>query len=206
MRTAGARSPRLTGAGPDAAGRPVLLVTFFGTPFHPAACELAVGSAVEAGQPLIVANLVELPPLPMSVCLGHDHLDYPPEVAAALRAPAERAHRLGVRVERLLVRSPRPVAALIQLASERRPGLLVLGPEPGRLSERFFRRARRAVREKTDCLVWSADADSEGPGGRAGRPGRGRLPGAVGQGGVFDDGLGLGDQDLEGRGELGDGV
>ena len=166
MRTAPARSPRLTRAGPDSGDRPVLLVTFFGVPFHPAACELAVGSAVEAGQPLIVANLVELPPLPMSVCLGHDHLDYPPEVAAALRAPAERAHRLGVRVERLLVRSPRPVTALIQLASERRPGLLVLGPEPGRLSERFFRRARRAVREKTNCLVWSADAGEEGPGAR----------------------------------------
>jgi len=190
MKTAQARSPRLAGAGPGAGDRPVLLVTFFGVPFHPAACELAVGSAVEAGQPLTVANLVELPPLPMSVCLGHDQLDYPPEVAAALRAPAERARLLGVQVERLLVRSPRPIAALIQLTSERRPGLLVLGPEPGRLSERFFRRARRAVREKTDCLVWSADC----------------LPGAVRQGGAFCGGLGLGDQHLEGRAELGDGV
>jgi hypothetical protein len=173
MRTAQARSPRLAGAGPGAADRPVMLVTFFGVPFHPAACELAVGSAVEAGQPLIVANIVELPPLPMSVCLGHDHLDDPPEVAAALRAPAERAHLLGVKVERLLVRSPRPITALIQLASERRPGLLVLGPEPGKLSGRFFRRARRAVREKTDCLVWSVDAGEEGPGARASLPGSG---------------------------------
>jgi hypothetical protein len=206
MRTARADRPRLAGAGPGAGDRPVLLVTFFGVPFHPAAGELAVGSAVEAGPPLIVANLVELPPLPMSVCLGHDHLDYPPEVAAALRAPAERAQRLGVRVERLLVRSPRPVAALIQLASERRPGLLVLGPEPGRLSERFFRRVRRAVREKTDCLVWSADAGEEEPGARAGQPGGGCLPGAVRHGGAFDGGLGLGDQHLDGRAELGDGV
>jgi hypothetical protein len=109
----------------------------------------------------------------MSVCLGHDHLDDPPDVAAALRAPAERAHMLGVQVERLLVRSPRPIAALIQLTNERRPGLLVLGPEPGRLSKRFFRRARRAVREKTDCLVWSADAGEEGPGAQAILPGSG---------------------------------
>jgi hypothetical protein len=173
MRTARAHRPRLAGAGPGAGDRPVLLVTFFGVPFHPAACELAVGSAVEAGQPLTVANIVELPPLPMSVCLGYDQLDDPPDVQAALRAPAERARLLGVQVERLLVRSPRPLAALIQLAGERRPGLLVLGPEPGRLSERFFRRVRRAVREKTDCLVWSADAGEEGPGGRAGLPGRG---------------------------------
>ena len=173
MRTARARSPHRAGADPDAGGRPVLLVTFFSVPFRPAARELAIGSAVEAGQPLTVANIVELPPLPMSVCLGHDHLDDPPDVEAALRAPAERARLLGVQVERLLVRSPRPIAALIQLASERRPGLLVLGPEPGRLSERFFRRARRAVREKTDCLVWSADAREEGPGARAGLSGSG---------------------------------
>ena len=173
MRTAQARSPRLAGAGPGAGCRPVFLVTFFGVPFHPAACELAVGSAVEAGQPLTVANIVELPPLPMSVCLGYDHLDDPPDVEAALRAPAERARLLGVQVERLLVRSPRPIAALIQLAGERRPGLLVLGPEPGRLSERFFRRARRSVREKTDCLVWSADAGEEGPGARASLSGSG---------------------------------
>jgi Universal stress protein family len=173
MRTTQARSPHRTGAGPGAAARPVFLVTFFGVPFHPAASELAVGSAVETGQPLTVANIVELPPLPMSVCLGHDHLDDPPEVQAALRAPAERAHLLGVQVERLLVRSPRPIAALIQLASERRPGLIVLGPEPGRLSQRFFRRARRAVREKTDCLVWSADAGEEGPGARVSPPGSG---------------------------------
>jgi hypothetical protein len=49
----------------------------------------------------------------------------------------------------------------------------VLGPEPGRLSERFFRRARRAVREKTDCLVWSCDVGEEGPGARASLPGSG---------------------------------
>jgi hypothetical protein len=70
MRTAQARSPRLAGAGPGVGRRPVLLVTFFGVPFHLAACELAVGSAVEAGQPLTVANIVDWPPLPMSVCLG----------------------------------------------------------------------------------------------------------------------------------------
>jgi hypothetical protein len=159
--TAAVRSPRPVRPGSPGAGRPVLLATFFGIPFLPAACELAVGSAVETGQPLIVANFVELPPLPMSVRLGHDHLDDPPEVQAALRAPAEQARLLGVTVERLLVRSPRPVAALVQLIAERRPGLVVLGPEPGRLGRRSLRRARRAVREKTDCLVWTADGSED---------------------------------------------
>jgi hypothetical protein len=144
MRTAWARSPRLAGAGtgvdPGAGARPVLLVTFFGVPFHPAACELAVGSAVEAGQPLTVANLVELPPLPMSVCLGHDHLDYPPEVEAALRAPAERARSLGVQVERLLVRSPRARA----WAAER--ALLQAGPARGAREDGLPRVERRCRR------------------------------------------------------------
>src|SRR5262249_62013133 len=106
--------------------RPVLLATFFSVPFDQGAAEFAVTSAVEGGQPLIVANVVELPPLPMSVRLGHDHLDDPPEIDAALRAPVELASSLGVPVERLLVRSPRPIAALLQLTAERRPGLLVL--------------------------------------------------------------------------------
>ncbi|HXH96737.1 MAG TPA: hypothetical protein VNH40_05945, partial [Gaiellaceae bacterium] len=48
------------------AARPVLLATL-GVPFEPDACTLAVDAAVEAGQPLIVANVVELPPLAMSV-------------------------------------------------------------------------------------------------------------------------------------------
>src|SRR5262249_33109691 len=131
--------------------RPVLLATFFSVPFDQGAAEFAVTSALEEGQPLIVANVVELPPLPMSVRLGD-----PPEIESALRAPAELAHSLGVRVERLLVRSPRPVTALLQLTAERRPGLLVLGSDPARLSRRFLRRAWRAVRDQACCLVWRA--------------------------------------------------
>lgn len=168
--TGTARRPRPVSPRTHGAGRPVLLVTFFGVPFLPAAAGLAVGAAVETAQPLIVANIIELPPLPMSVRLGHDHLDDPPAVAAALRAPAEQARRLGVPVERLLVRSPRPVTALIEVTSERRPGLLVLGPEPARISDRFLRRAWRAVRDKTPCLVWRPGDGSEPPAARAGPP------------------------------------
>lgn len=144
---------------------PILLATFFSVPFDQGACEFAVDSAVEGGQSLIVANVVELPPLPMSVRLGHDHLDNQPDIEAALRAPAELANALGVHVERLLVRSPRPVTALLQLTAERRPGLLVLGSDPARLSRRFFGRVWRAVREEASCLVWRA-GEQYGPSAR----------------------------------------
>jgi nucleotide-binding universal stress UspA family protein len=154
------RSPDIWSRGDS---RPVLLATFFSVPFDQGASEFAVASALEGGQPLIVANVVELPPLPMSVRLGYDHLDDPPEIESALRAPAELAHSLGVHVERLLVRSPRPVTALLQLTAERRPGLLVLGSDPARLSRRFFRRAWRAVRDQASCLVWRVGEDYEPP-------------------------------------------
>lgn len=137
-----------------ARGRPVLLATL-GVPFDPAAAELAVDSAVEAGQPLIVANVVELPPLPMSVIMGHDQIETPEETEA-LKAPAVLAHSLGVRVERLRVKSLRPVEALLEVVAEREPGLLVFGPDRTKLGRRAYRKAARAVREQAACLVWIA--------------------------------------------------
>lgn len=139
-----------------AGNRPILLATL-GVPFAPAASEFAVDASVESGQPLIVANVVELPPLAMSVSMGYDQLEDPPEVADALRAPAELARALGVRVERLRVRSPRPVTALLELVAEREPGLLVFGPDRTKLKPRAYRKAARAVRDGAQCLVWLAD-------------------------------------------------
>jgi hypothetical protein len=148
----GAPAPATTAG----AVRPVMLATL-GVRFDPAASALAVDAAVESAQPLIVANVVELPPLAMSVNMGYDQLEDGPEVAEALRAPAELAHSLGVRVERLRVRSFRPVAALLELAAERAPGLLVFGPDRTQLRSRVYRKAARALRERAPCLVWLAD-------------------------------------------------
>jgi hypothetical protein len=137
-------------------GRPVMLATL-GVPFERAACVFAVDAAVEAGEPLIVVNAVELPPLAMSVRMGYDQLPDPDEEAGALRAPAELAFSLGVEVERLRVRSPRPVSALLEVVGDRRPGVLVFGPDRSLLRRRAYRRAAKAVRERASCLVWLPD-------------------------------------------------
>jgi hypothetical protein len=136
-------------------GRPVVLATL-GVPFDPDASAFAVDAAVEAGQPLIVANVVELPPLAMSVRLGYDQLPDRPEEAEAFLAPAALAHSLGVEVERLRVRSPRPVNALLEVVAERSPGLLVFGPDRSRIKGRVYRKAAKAIRERAACLVWLA--------------------------------------------------
>ena len=94
----------------------------------------AVDSAVEAGQPLIVANITVLEPLAMSMILGYDALEeFTPEVSASVRRPVELADSLGVSVERLRIRSPRPIQALLELARERRPGSAGVRGRPARI-------------------------------------------------------------------------
>jgi hypothetical protein len=151
-----AASPRVTAPNAStagrSAGRPVLLATLT-VPFDPSASELAVDAAVESGHPLIVAVFAELPPLPLSVILGYDQIDSPEE-EAAFAAPASLAKSLGVEVERLRIRSPRPIAALLQIVGEREPGFVVFGPDRSRLSRRRYRRAARSLQENAPCLVW----------------------------------------------------
>ena len=66
----------------------------------------------------------------MSLRLGYDALEeFTPEVTASVKRPVELASSLGIRVERIRVRSPRPIRALIQLVTERGVGLLVFGPD-----------------------------------------------------------------------------
>lgn len=139
-----------------AGGGPVLLATL-GVPFEEGAARFAVDSAVEAGQPLIVANVTRMEPLSLSIRLGYDALEeLTPEVSASVRRPAELAASLGLAVERLRVRTPRPVAALLQLVVERRPGILVFGPDRAELKRGVYRRAVTALRERAACLIWIA--------------------------------------------------
>jgi nucleotide-binding universal stress UspA family protein len=110
---------------------------------------------------LIVANITALEPLGLSVILGYDALEeFTPEVSESVRRPAELARSLGVAVERLRIRSPRPIKALLQLAAERRPGLLVFGADRDRLAPRTYRRAVEALQESAECLVWVSPGPS----------------------------------------------
>ncbi len=145
---------RSGGDGSAAGGGGDVLLATFDVPFDVEAARFAVDTAVETGHSLIVANVVELPPLPMSVVLGYDTLDYSPELAASLREPVDLAYSLGVHVERLRVKSFRRVEALVELVKERRIGLLVLGPDRKVVGRRLYNRAARAVRDELSCLVW----------------------------------------------------
>jgi len=125
--------------------RPVMLVTF-DVPVREDAAAVAVDSAVESGQPLLLVNMVDLPIRPMTASWGQEVIVFE-DVDASLRAPAELAHSLAVAV-------PRPMRALLELVGERRPGLLVLGADAARMRRRKYHKAARTIREGASCLVW----------------------------------------------------
>ena len=131
--------------------RPVLLATL-DVPFSEEATAFAVDTAVENGKPLVVVNAAEVLVTAYAL-LGYGYVERD-ELQEALRKPAELAHSLAVQVERLRVCSPHPVDALLEVAAERDPAILVFGPDPRHLSSRRYRRAERAVRERSPCLVW----------------------------------------------------
>jgi Universal stress protein family len=137
-------------------GRPVLLATL-DVPFDANAVVFAVDSAVELGQRLIVANFVELEPLPLSVMMGYDDLPYPPEMAESLAEPVRLALSLGVNVARLRVKSFRPVRAMVEVVAEENAGLLVFGPDRRRIRQLRYRRAARIIRSSVTALIWLAD-------------------------------------------------
>jgi nucleotide-binding universal stress UspA family protein len=133
--------------------RPVLLATL-DVPFSEEATAFAVDSAVESGMPLVVVNAAEVLPTAYTL-LGYGYVERE-ELQEALRKPAELAHSLAVPVERLRVCSPHPVDALLEVAAERNPAILVFGPDRAHLPSRRYRRAERAVCERAPCLVWTA--------------------------------------------------
>ena len=140
-----------------AGGRPVLLATL-GVRLEEAATVFAIDTAVEDGRSLIIVNVTRLEPLSLSVRLGYDALEeLTPEVSRSMRRSAGLALSLGLRVERLRVRSPRPVTALLELVAERGPGVLVFGPDRAAIGIHTYRRSVRRIREANPCLVWTAE-------------------------------------------------
>jgi nucleotide-binding universal stress UspA family protein len=147
------RTPTADFVSASTRGRPVVLATL-DVPFDEEAAAVAVDAAVECGQKLIVANVVEMPLGPLCLSLGYGPLDTEDAVQASIKAPAELAHQLGVEVERLRIRSPHPVSALLEFVAERQPGLLVFGPDRAQLKPRIFRKVAKKIGDRVACLVW----------------------------------------------------
>ena len=140
----------------DGAPRPVILATF-SVRIDPRAERMAFDSVLEVGARLIVANLMMLPPYPTTIMLAREYATLPHEEdLEAVRATAARASALGIGTELLRISSRRPLAALVELTTERRAGLVVLGPDVKRSPRWQLRLAARRVRRQTDCLIWIA--------------------------------------------------
>jgi hypothetical protein len=137
--------------------RPVLLATL-STRADPSAERMAIDSALEAGVPLVIANLLPLRPYPTTIgLLGAERSTLPHEEdLEAVRSTARRAAALGLRTELLRVTTRRPVRALLELASEVDAGLIVFGPHLGLVGRLRYRAAARRVRREAACLVWVA--------------------------------------------------
>jgi hypothetical protein len=136
--------------------RPVMLATL-SVRIDPSAERMACESALDAGVPLIIANLLTLPAYPLTMMLAREHMVLPHEEDLdAVRATAARAAERGIATELLRVSSRRPMVALLELVREREPGLLVFGPDLRRTSRWRFRRAAERVRKEVGCLVWIA--------------------------------------------------
>jgi len=146
----------------DAPGRsrraPVLLATL-AVPFDGDAARVALQAALESGVKLIVVDAVEQPYWLQSLASGHAALEEPDD-REQIRIFVGQAATLGLEVEHLRVRSPRPVDALLEVAGERDAGLLVFGPDRARLRPRTFARMVRRIRRRASCLLWVA---GEGP-------------------------------------------
>lgn len=126
-------------------------------PFDHDAVVFAVDAAVEQGARLIVANIVEWAPLPLSAIMGYDDLPYTPEMAESLAEPVRLARSLGVEVTRLRVKSLHPIPALLEVVAEQDPGLFVFGPDRKRIMRLRYWRATRAIRSRVTTLIWLAD-------------------------------------------------
>ena len=82
------------------------------------------------GARLIVANVVEWAPLPLSAIMGYDELPYTPEMAESLAEPVRLARSLGVEVTRLRVKSLHPIPAMLEVVAETGSRAVRLRPRP----------------------------------------------------------------------------
>ena len=137
--------------------RPVVLATL-SVRVDPSAERMAIDSALEAGVPLVLVNILRFRLYPTTLMLvGPEAMNLPHEEdLEAVRATAARAAELGVKTELLRVTTRRPVQALLQIVAERDAGLLVFGPDLKLTSRLRFRLLARRLRRDASCLIWIA--------------------------------------------------
>jgi len=151
------REGRTERGGESTVRRPVVLGTL-SVRVDPTAERMAIDSAIEAGAPLVIANILRLRMYPATLALvGPEGLNFPHEEDLdAVRATAHRAAELGVQTELLRVTTRRAAAALLEIVRERNAGLLVFGPDL-RLTNRLrFWAVARRLRRDASCLIWVA--------------------------------------------------
>lgn len=152
------RRDDLTGqfAAPTSA-RPVVLATL-SVRVDPSAERMAIDSALEAGVPLVLVNILRFRPYPTTLILvGPEAMNLPHEEdLEAVRATAARAAELGVKTELLRVTTRRPLRALLEIVAERDAGLLVFGPDLKLTGRLRFRSFARKLRRHASCLLWIA--------------------------------------------------
>jgi nucleotide-binding universal stress UspA family protein len=134
----------------------VVLATL-AVPFDEDTAAVAAEAALESGARLTVVDLVEQSAAPMwpphSFRFARQEYELDEDLAEIRRLVREAA-ALGLEVEHLHVRTPRPVPALLEVVAARRAELLVLGPDPSRVKPRVLRRVGRQLRRRASCLLW----------------------------------------------------
>jgi hypothetical protein len=114
----------------------------------PEAERIALESAYEANRTLLLVNAVLTVQGPAATPRGGG--------SESVVATAKLAGSLGIRTELLRPMSPSPARSIVMLANARRVALVVLGRPRGLIGRWRFRRAARAIRRDTSCLVWIA--------------------------------------------------
>lgn len=144
--------------GAGGGGASVMLATIAGAPLGAESIRVAVAAAADSGGRLVVVTVVDMPVGGRGPRID---LGDPPDLARSLNAAVLMATSIGVPVTTVRVPTLHPVASLAALAADRRPGLLVVGPDLERLSRLRhmsmprYRRVIRALERRTSCLLWT---------------------------------------------------
>ena len=166
------RAPEAPALGGGSRHRPVVLATL-AVPFEAEAARIAIQAAMEGSVKLIVVDAVEMPLWPQSMAMRYAELEEDSD-REAIRRLVEQTAALGIDVEHLRVRSPRPVEALLEVAGERDAGPAGDRAGSGPAAPAHFPQGRQAHPQAVLVPVVGGGRGPVGP-----RPLRGQSPTAA---------------------------